>query len=148
MLAKQLSPSQQAFVDSITSEVGTLLGSQLPGKFSMVSYPPGFHPAIQYGTAAYYNSTMLDAFNDTLEIGSNGMLTLGNQQFSTLYYNILRNATYQYSTADQKVVNDPNIANQQIAVVNTATSSGFFRSQAMTSSCEPSISQRRIAPVS
>jgi len=132
MLAKQLTPSQQAFVDSITSEVGSLLGSQLPGNFSMVSYPPGFHPAVQYGTSAYYNSTMLDAFNGTLEIGSNGMLTLGNQQFSTLYYNILRNATYQYSTADQKVVNDPNIANQQIAVVNTATSSGFVAAFSVT----------------
>lgn len=125
-MATQLTPSQQTFVSSITDEVNNLLGSQLPGNYQTASYPPGFHPAVQFGTnPPYYNSTMLDAFNGTLEIGTNGMLTLGNQQFSTLYYNILVNATYQYSTADQKVINDPDIENQQIAVVNTATSSGF-----------------------
>ncbi|HEY9039001.1 MAG TPA: hypothetical protein VIN05_08690 [Roseovarius sp.] len=130
--ATQLTPGQQAFVAAITDKVGTLLGSQLPGTFEMVSYPPGFHPAVQFGASAYYNSTMLDAFNGTLEVGTNGMLTLGNQQFSTLYYNILTNATYQYSTADKKVVNDPNIANQQISVINTATSSGFVAAYAVT----------------
>ncbi|WP_227284996.1 MULTISPECIES: hypothetical protein [Paracoccaceae] len=130
--ASELTPAQQTFVDGITSKVGTLLDGQLPGTFQMVAYPPGFHPAVQFGASAYYNSTMLDAFNGTLEIGTNGMLTLGNQQFSTLYYNILTNATYQYSSADQKVVNDPNIANQQISVVNTATSSGFVAAYAVT----------------
>ncbi len=125
MLTKQLSDSQQAFIESVTDQVNQAYSSQLNGTFQMVNYPAGFHPAVQYGASAYYNSTMLDVFNGTLEIGSNGMLTLGNAQFSTLFYNILRNATYQYSTADQKVVQDPNLENQQIAVVNTATSSGF-----------------------
>lgn len=125
MLAKQLSPDQQAFIDSVTGKVNTMLGSQLPGKFEMVSYPPGFHPAVQYGLSAYYNSTMLDAFNGALDIGTNGMLTMGNHQFSTLYFSILSNATYQYSTADQKTVNDPNIQAAQINVVNAGSSSGF-----------------------
>lgn len=132
MLAKQLTPSQQAFIDDITQQANEMYSGQLPGKFQMVSYPPGFHPAVQYGTSAYYNATMLDAFNGTLEVGSNGMLTLGNGQFSTLFYKILRNATYQYSAADQKVVQDPNIENQQIAVVNTATSSGFVADFSVT----------------
>jgi hypothetical protein len=128
----QLTPGQQAFVSAVTGQVSTLLGSQLPGTFQMVSYPPGFHPAVQFGASAYYNSTMLDTFNGNLQVGTNGMLTLGNQQFATLYYKILSNATYQYSAADQKVVNDPNIANQQIAVVNTATSSGFVAAYAVS----------------
>lgn len=123
--ATDLTPGQKTFVDAIQAKVATLLGSQLPGTFQMVSYPPGFHPAVQYGAAAYYNSTMLDAFNGTLEIGTNGMLTLGNNQFSTLYSRILGAAQYQYSAADQKVINDPAIDNQRIAIVNTAQSGGF-----------------------
>ena len=105
--ATDLTPSQKTFVDAITSKVGTLLGSQLPGTFAAVSYPPGFHPVVQYGNNAYYNSTMLDTFNGTLAVGSNGMLTLGNEQFSTLYARILNAAQYQFSAADQKIVNDP-----------------------------------------
>ncbi|MEE3361533.1 MAG: hypothetical protein VX248_16405 [Pseudomonadota bacterium] len=132
MLAKQLSPDQQAFVNSITGEVNTLLGTQLPGKFEMVSYPPGFHPTVQYGASAYYNSTMLDAFNGALEIGSNGMLTLGNHQFSTLYNSILTNAQYQYSTADQQTVNNPLINAAQVNVVNAGTSSGFVAAYSVT----------------
>lgn len=137
--ATQLTPGQNAFISSLTGQVTTMLGSQLPGTFQMVSYPPGFHPAVQYGASAYYNSTMLDAFNGTLQIGTNGMLTLGNQQFATLYFKILSNATYQYSAADQKVVNDPNIANQQIAVVNTATSSGFVAAYGVSPVSYPTI---------
>jgi hypothetical protein len=139
MLSKQLSASQQAFIDSVTDQVNQGYSSQLNGTFQMVNYPAGFHPAVQYGVSAYYNSTMLDAFNGTLEIGSNGMLTLGNAQFSTLFYNILRNATYQYSSADQKVVQDPNIANQQIAVVNTATSSGFVAAYSVSPVTYPTV---------
>lgn len=131
MLAKQLTPSQQAFVSDIQAKVGKLLDSKLPGEFTMVNYPPGFHPAVQ-NPQMMYNSTMLDAFNGNVEIGSNGMPTLGLQQFATLYYNILNNATYQYSTADQKVVNDPNIVNQQIAVANSGTSSGFAAAYAVS----------------
>jgi hypothetical protein len=82
---------------------------------------------------------MLDAFNGALQVGTNGMLTLGNQQFATLYYKILSNATYQYSAADQKVVNDPNIANQQVAVVNTATSSGFAAAYAVSPVSYPTV---------
>ena len=95
--ATDLTPSQKTFVDAITSKVGTLLGSQLPGTFAAVSYPPGFHPVVQYGNNAYYNSTMLVTFNGTLAVGSNGMLTLGNEQFSTLYARILNAAQYQFS---------------------------------------------------
>lgn len=132
MCATQLTPSQNSFVAAITEKVSTTLGTKLPGKFEMVSYPPGFHPAVQYGASAYYNSTMLDVFNGMLEVGSNGMLTLGNSQFSTTYYKILTNATYQYSTADNKVVQDPSIANQQISVVTTATSGGFVAAYGVT----------------
>lgn len=125
MSATKLTEGQEIFVKSITDKVSSLMGSQLPGKFQMVNYPPGFRPAVQFGSPPVYNSTMLDAFNATLEVGTNALLTLGNAQFSTVYFNILAGASYQYSTADNKVVNDPNIQNQQIAVVNTATSGGF-----------------------
>ena len=130
--ATQLTPGQDAFIDAIQSKVASLLGSQLPGNFSMVSYPPGFHPAVQYGSAAYYNSTMLDAFNGTVEVGSNGMTTLGNQLFSTLYSRILNAAQYQYSPADNKIVNDPAIESQRISVVNSASSGGFVAAYGVT----------------
>ncbi|WP_371225814.1 hypothetical protein [Roseovarius sp. 2305UL8-3] len=123
--ATQLTPGQNAFITAINDKVAALLGTQLPGTFETVSYPPGFHPTVQYGNSAYYNSTMLDAFNGTLEIGTNGMLTLGNQQFSTLYSRILKAAEYQFSAADQKIVNDPAYDNQKIAITNSAASDGF-----------------------
>lgn len=125
MLATNLTPSQEAFVKMIESKVGKMLGSQLPGTFQMASYPPGFHPAVQFSNPPVYNASMLDAFNGMLTVGSNGMLTLGNSQFNTTYNKILAAASYQYSDADNKIVQDPNIENQQIAVTNTATSSGF-----------------------
>lgn len=125
MANSALTPTQTDFISEIEKQVSTLLSKQLPGTFESVSYPPGFHPAVQFGSPAYYNSTMLDTFNSNLERGSNGMLTLGDQQFATLYYKILTAATYQYSANDKKVVNSPNIANQQVAIQNTATSSGF-----------------------
>ncbi len=130
--ATDLTPSQKTFVDAITSKVGTLLGSQLPGTFAAVSYPPGFHPVVQYGNNAYYNSTMLDTFNGTLAVGSNGMLTLGNEQFSTLYARILNAAQYQFSAADQKIVNDPAYDNQKIAITNEASSGGFAAAYAVS----------------
>jgi hypothetical protein len=68
---------------------------------------------------------MLDAFNGGLTKGSNGMLTLGDSQFSTTYFKILSAASYQYSDQDNKVVQDPNIQSQQISVANEATSSGY-----------------------
>ncbi len=127
MLATNLTPTQDKFVSEITAKVGKFLGTQLPGTFEMVSYPPGFHPAVQFSQPPVYNSTMLDAFNGMLQVGSNGMLTLGNSQFSTTYGKILAAASYQYSTADNKVIQSPNLVNQQIAVTNSADSSGFSK---------------------
>jgi hypothetical protein len=120
-----ISPGQQAFLDEITSQVNNLLGAQLPGKFTSISYPPGFNYAIQYSQPPIYNSIALDTLNSTLELGTNGVLTLADQRFSTLYFKILTAAAYRYSDNDNKIVQDPNIQAQQTAVANEATSSGY-----------------------
>lgn len=91
----------------------------------MASYPPGFNYAVQYGSAVYYNPATLGLIDSTITVAGNGMLTLGDAAFSTTYFKILSAASYQYSRSDNKVVQDPNIQSQQIAVAQEATSGGF-----------------------
>jgi hypothetical protein len=124
-MADTLTPAQQAFIKSITNQVNQLLGTRLPGKFEVVSYPPGFNYGIQYGSPPVTNATTLDAFNSTLTRGTNGVLTLGNDVFSTMYLKILAGASYQYSKSDNAVTQDSNIQSQQIAVVQEATTGGY-----------------------
>ena len=134
MAADTLTPAQKAFIKSINDQVNQLLSTQLPGTFEVVSYPPGFNYGIQYSQPPVTNSITLDAFNSTLTRATNGLLTLGNDVFSTMYFKILSGATYQYSVSDGKVVQDPNIQSQQIAVTQEAQSGGYVAQFPITGS--------------
>ena len=126
MSADQLSPAQQTFIKSITDQVNTMLGSQLPGQFQMVSYPPGFYANMQYSQPPVSNANTLTCLDRLLTVGSNGNLTFGDASFSGTYFKILTAARYQYSPNDNKVVQDPAIEAQQSAVTQEATASGFL----------------------
>ena len=125
MPATSITPGQKAFIEEITKQVNTMLGSQLPGTFSPMSYPPGFNYAIQYSQPPIYNSIALNTLNSCLQVATNGMLTLSSEIFSTTYFKILTTTKYQYSENDLKVVQDPNIQSQQGAVATEATTSGY-----------------------
>ncbi len=124
-MSDKLTPAQLAFIKSIKDQVNQLLGSQLPGTFDVVSYPPGFNYGIQYSQPPVYNAITLNALNSLLMVGTNGNLTMGDALFSTTYYNILTAASYQYSPSDNKVISDPNLQSQQIAVTQEATTGGY-----------------------
>ncbi|MEO0433141.1 MAG: hypothetical protein AAF151_15755 [Cyanobacteria bacterium J06656_5] len=130
--ATTLLPGQKAFIASIENQVNELLGSQLDGTFNVVNRPAGFNYITQYSQPPVYNEATLRALDGLLTVGTNGVLTLGDEQFSTTYFKILSAASYQLSASDRKVNDDPNIQAQTTAVINTAQSSGYVAAYSVT----------------
>jgi hypothetical protein len=119
-----LTPAQQALKAQIEAQVAGSLGTLIGGTFHMVVVPGGFNYGIQYDMPPLTNATTLQTLDSLLD-NSSGVMTLADARFSTLYFNILSAASYQYSTGDQAVVNDPGIQNQEQAVVAEGTSGGY-----------------------
>jgi hypothetical protein len=119
-MASDITPAQKAFVKAIESKVNEQLGSQLDGKFQMVSYPSGFNYGITYGSNAYYNEATLKDIDTLLGTSSSGGLELTGGGFSGYYLRLLQAVTFSFSSADQKTMNDQDTATQaQIASILT-----------------------------
>ncbi len=120
-----LTQGQKAVISSVESQVNSLLGSQLDGEFQMVNYPSGFNYGINYGGAGYYNPTTLATIDGLVGPTSNGMLSLNGNALHTTYSQILQAASYQYSKADEAVINSPDVASQAQAILAAAKSDSY-----------------------
>ena len=115
-----ITPAQEAFVATLKQKFQQQLSSQLDGTFEMMSVPNGFFWGIQFGPNNYYNQNALDQINLQAIKGSNGMLTIGNASFTTLYNGIIGDVVFGFSESDQKAMDkdNQNNATQMNAVVD------------------------------
>ena len=96
--------SQKAFMDAIQNQVNKILSTQLDGNFETVNYPAGFNYGITYGNNSNYNAATLQDIDTMLGLGSNGLLELTGNRFSTYYSQLLPNIAFTFSQADQQTM--------------------------------------------
>ena len=96
-----ITPAQQAFITALEGKVASMLSSQLDGEFKSMSVPNGLYRGIQFGPNNYYNEKFLDQINLQAITNNNGMMSLGNTEFTSLYNGILQSITFEFSDADK-----------------------------------------------
>ncbi|NIZ09755.1 hypothetical protein [Pseudooceanicola sp. HF7] len=110
--------AQEEFANALEDKVGQFLGSRLDGTFQTVAYPSGFNYGITYGSNAYWNAATLQDFDTLLGTSSSGQLELVGGRFSTFYSQILGAVAFDFSSADQQVINEQDTAaSAQIASI-------------------------------
>jgi hypothetical protein len=119
--AGNITTAQQAFVQALQNKVNGAFSSMLDGAFEMVNYPAGFNWAIQYGPNNYYNQASLAEMDLQVITGSNGIMTLGADPFSSVYDEVLHTISYVISAADQQIINtaEQNAASQIASVIDS-----------------------------
>jgi hypothetical protein len=138
-LVRPLAPERQAFVDILTSRVESMIGPQLPGTFELVNFEQGFAPTPGVPGGDGFDAALIDAFDGTLEVGSDGMLELVPGRFSALYGEILDEASWRFSPADQEVIQDREVKARQQAVERAACESGFVEAHGLAFPTYPAI---------
>ncbi len=88
--------------NSIKRAATQLLGSELDGPFSVVSYPPGYNFFVVFGQPPYWNSATLGEIDQLCAEDESGIATLIGSRFSALYASILKNVVYKQSSADKQ----------------------------------------------
>ncbi|HEV2644295.1 MAG TPA: hypothetical protein VGT98_16410, partial [Candidatus Elarobacter sp.] len=66
--------AQQAFVQTVQSQVTPVIESELDGAFQMAPYPAGFNYGIVYGSNGYFNAATLGDIDTLLQTSSSGNL--------------------------------------------------------------------------
>jgi len=119
--ADDITTAQQAFADAVQKKVTSAFSSSLDGTFAMVNYPAGFNWAIQYGPNNFYNQASLAEVDLQVITASNGILTLGENQFSNVYDEVLHTISYVISDLDQQAIDTAaqNCASEISSVINT-----------------------------
>ena len=97
-------PPQKAFMNALEHKVNLAFSSRLDGPFQAANYPAGFFWGVQFGPHNYYNQSFLQQVDLRVEVGSDGLLTLADTQFSELYYRILDNVAFQFSPSDRRIL--------------------------------------------
>lgn len=90
---------EKVYKDLMEEKIQQALESKLGGgKFIVASYPAGFDPAIQ-NLIGYYNSDTLSTLEATLDVSDDGVSGLKDQKLSTLYRTVLKDTSFDLSTA-------------------------------------------------
>jgi hypothetical protein len=112
---------QLAFADALKEKLNKQFSGQTDGKFETMSVPNGLYWGIQFGGNNYYNNNFLNQINLQAIRGSNGILTVGNDQFTVLYNGILGGIVFAWSQSDEKAMNQDNATNsaQVQALINS-----------------------------
>jgi len=125
-MGSDITPAQKAFKEAIEHKVNETFSGKLDGTFQMVNYPSGFHWGVKFGPNNYYNPKALNEIDLAAEVASNGILTLGNNNFSNLYNQILNSVAYVISEADNaKIAREAQSADSQISSVITEWETGM-----------------------
>ena len=121
MTDSSITPAQQAFIAALNKKLQDQFSSQLDGTFETMSVPNGFYWGIQFGPNNYYNQNSLNQVNLQAIEGSNGLLTISNANFTTLYNSIMGDVVFGFSQADKQALQQDEANNQsQIqAVINS-----------------------------
>lgn len=96
--------AQGEFRSVVERKINQLLTSKLEGTFKTVISPQGFHWGINFGAMKYYNKKSLQDVDTMLVFDNEGYAKFGNELLSTLYQKILENVSFQYSKADQSIL--------------------------------------------
>ncbi|HEY6234514.1 MAG TPA: hypothetical protein VIW69_05315 [Candidatus Elarobacter sp.] len=106
-----ISAAQQAFVQTVQSQVTPVIQSELDGTFQMAPYPAGFNYGIVYGNNGYFNAATLGDIDTLLQTSSSGNLELGSSgSFSSFYAQLLPAVTFNFSQADEQTMNKQDTA--------------------------------------
>ena len=112
---------QQAFIDGLNKKLQDDFSSQLDGTFETMNVPNGFFWGLQFGPNNFYNENALNQINLQAIKGSNGVQTIGNANFTTLYDSVMGAVVFAFSPADQAALATDNSNNQsQIQAVITS----------------------------
>jgi hypothetical protein len=116
-----ISDWQKEFAKLLNEKIGESFSRQLDGKFNTMNVPKGFYWGIQFGPNNYYNEKSLQQMNLQPITGSNDILTVGGNDFITMYNGILNNIVYAFSEADQEQMakGESNASSQIQAVINS-----------------------------
>jgi hypothetical protein len=109
------------FIKVIQYKISNLLESELDGKFSVIIHPPGYPYFVVYGNSSFYNTETLNLVDQTVVINNNGVATLANNSFSTLYLDILRNVEFNLSDEDKHLLEEKQnqYSQQSQKIINT-----------------------------
>jgi len=119
-VSDDLTQAQKAFVESMEKKVESIFGNLLDGKFSMMSFPSGFNWGVQFGPNDYYNEKALKEIDCVATYGTNGILTLGLDNFHQMYDDILNSVAFDISADDKaKTEKEQQNAESQISSVIT-----------------------------
>ena len=92
------------FRATLEKKINQLLTGKLEGVFKTVVAPQGFHWGINYGAMKYFNQKALQDVDTMLVSDQDGIAKFGAELLSTLYQKILENTSFQYSKADQSIL--------------------------------------------
>ncbi len=105
MTSGNITSARQEFTKALNAKLQAQFSNQLDGRFEAMSVPSGFYWGIQFGPNNYYNENSLNQINLQAIKGRDGILTVGNANFTTLYNDIMSAIVFGFSTADQKALN-------------------------------------------
>jgi hypothetical protein len=103
LAAPGLSPGQTAFIAAIQDQVTQFLNTKLDGPFQAFNYPSGFHKILKTGNFNYYNLGMLQDIDKQIDSGLPLRLD-PTQTFSSLYAQLMSEATFKFSKADAELM--------------------------------------------
>lgn len=117
-MSSNITPAQEEFIKVLNVKLQKRFSSQLDGVFQTMNVPNGFNWGVQFGPNDYYNRKSLNEVDLQALIASNGIMTLGNSNFTTLYNSILQNVAYVFSAEDEhKMKQEEASASAQIQTV-------------------------------
>ena len=106
-MSSDITQAQQEFITMLKKKLSDQFSNQLDGTFEMMNVPNGFYWGIQFGPNNFYNQKSLNQVDLQAIEGSNGLLTVGDSNFTTLYNSVLGSIAYQFSEEDQKQMQQP-----------------------------------------
>jgi len=133
--------AKKTIIAALEREATELLGSQLDGPFSVISYPPGYNYFVQVGSPVYYNAATLGVIDQLCVKDANGIVSLTGSSLSTQYETVLQTVVYKQSTSDAEYLRKLQIkfADQEKGVISTYESAfgTITQKQIDDSRCDP-----------